>query len=79
MEKYSTILHMRQAGVCLSGRRKENEKEGETDMGKLDGQKPAEVFHWFEEISRIPRGSGNVEGISGYLKSRKAFGQKPGP
>lgn len=38
-------------------------------MGKLDGQKPAEVFHWFEEISRIPRGSGNVEGISGYLKS----------
>ena len=37
-------------------------------MGKLDGLKPAEVFHYFEEISRIPRGSGNVEAISDYLK-----------
>ena len=37
-------------------------------MGKLDGLKPAEVFHFFEEISRIPRGSGNVEAISDYLK-----------
>ena len=36
-------------------------------MGKLDGLKPAEVFHYFEEISRIPRGSGNVEAISDYL------------
>ena len=37
-------------------------------MGKLDGLKPAEVFHFFEEIGRIPRGSGNVEAISDYLK-----------
>ena len=38
-------------------------------MGKLDGLKPAEVFHYFEEISRIPRGSGNVEAVSDYLKA----------
>lgn len=38
-------------------------------MGKLNGQKPAEVFRFFEEISRIPRGSGNVDAISDYLKN----------
>ncbi len=38
-------------------------------MGKLDGLKPAEVFHYFEEISRIPRGSGNVEAVSDYLRA----------
>ena len=37
-------------------------------MGKLEGLKPAEVFHYFEEISRIPHGSGNVDAISDYLK-----------
>ena len=37
-------------------------------MGKLDGLRPAEVFHFFEEISRIPRGSGNMDAVSGYLK-----------
>lgn len=29
----------------------------ENVLGKLE---PAEVFHYFEEISRIPRGSGNA-------------------
>ena len=38
-------------------------------MGKLDGLKPAEVFHFFEEICSIPHGSGNVEAISNYLKN----------
>ena len=38
-------------------------------MGKLDGLKPAEVFHFFEEICNIPHGSGNVEAISNYLKN----------
>ena len=28
---------------------------------------PAEVFHYFEEISKIPRGSGNEKAISDYL------------
>lgn len=37
-------------------------------MGVLDGLKPAGVFHFFEEISRIPRGSGNERQISDYLK-----------
>ena len=37
-------------------------------MGVLDGLKPAGVFHFFEEISRIPRGSGNEKQISDYLK-----------
>lgn len=37
-------------------------------MGALDGLKPENVFHYFEEISRIPHGSGNVGQISDYLK-----------
>ncbi|MDT8715205.1 aminoacyl-histidine dipeptidase [Clostridium sp. 19966] len=37
--------------------------------GVLDGLKPVKVFSFFEEISRIPRGSGNEKGISDYLVS----------
>lgn len=37
-------------------------------MGALDGLQPESVFHFFEEISRIPHGSGNVGRISDYLK-----------
>lgn len=37
-------------------------------MGVLDGLKPEGVFHFFEEISRIPRGSGNEKQVSDYLK-----------
>lgn len=37
-------------------------------MGVLDGLKPEIVFHFFEEISRIPHGSGNIGQISDYLK-----------
>lgn len=44
-------------------------------MGTLDGLKPESVFHFFEEISRIPHGSGNVGQISDYLKD---FAQKRG-
>ena len=33
----------------------------------LKGLKPEKVFRFFEEISRIPRGSGNEKGISDYL------------
>ena len=35
-------------------------------MSKLKGLKPERVFHYFEEISNIPRGSGNMKGISDY-------------
>ncbi|WP_297634089.1 aminoacyl-histidine dipeptidase [uncultured Clostridium sp.] len=38
-------------------------------MGKLSNLEPKAVFHYFEEISRIPRGSGNEKGISDYLVS----------
>lgn len=37
-------------------------------MGVLDGLQPESVFRFFEEISRIPHGSGNVGRISDYLK-----------
>lgn len=37
-------------------------------MGVLDGLKPEKVFYFFEEISRIPHGSGNEKQISDYLK-----------
>ena len=33
----------------------------------LKGLEPAKVFYFFEEISRIPRGSGNTTAISNYL------------
>ena len=34
---------------------------------KITGYEPAKLFHYFEEISAIPRGSGNEKGISDYL------------
>lgn len=37
-------------------------------MGALDGLQPERVFHFFEEISRIPHGSGNTGAISNYLR-----------
>ncbi len=36
-------------------------------MGVLSGLEPKRVFYYFEEITRIPHGSGNVESISNYL------------
>lgn len=37
-------------------------------MGVLTGLQPESVFHYFEEISRIPHGSGNIGRISDYLR-----------
>lgn len=46
-------------------------------MGVLEGLEPVRVFHFFEEICKIPHGSGNVTQISDYLvdfaKERKLF------
>lgn len=46
-------------------------------MGVLTGLEPEKVFYYFEEITKIPHGSGNVEAISDYLvdfaKSRGLF------
>ena len=36
-------------------------------MGVLSDLEPKSVFHWFEEITRIPHGSGNIQQISDYL------------
>lgn len=38
-------------------------------MGVLSGLQPQEFFHYFEEISNIPRGSYHEEAISNHLKS----------
>ncbi|MGN0401569.1 MAG: aminoacyl-histidine dipeptidase [Acetatifactor sp.] len=43
-----------------------NERKGE-HMGVLSDLEPRSVFRFFEEITRIPHGSGNVEQISNYL------------
>ncbi|MEJ8735309.1 aminoacyl-histidine dipeptidase [Mediterraneibacter sp. ICN-202921] len=40
---------------------------------KIKGYKPEQLFHFFEEISAIPRGSGNEKQISDYLVN---FAQK---
>ncbi|MDE6386643.1 MAG: aminoacyl-histidine dipeptidase [Lachnospiraceae bacterium] len=37
-------------------------------MRALEGLEPQSVFYFFEEITRIPHGSGNVKQISNYLK-----------
>lgn len=46
-------------------------------MGVLSGLEPKKVFYFFEEITRIPHGSGNMERISNYLaefaKERNLF------
>lgn len=46
-------------------------------MGVLSDLEPKNVFRFFEEITRIPHGSGNVEQISDYLadfaRERKLF------
>lgn len=46
-------------------------------MGALTGLQPERVFRFFEEICRIPHGSGNVSQISNYLvefaRERKLF------
>ena len=39
----------------------------------LNGLQPELVFKYFEEISQIPRGSGNEKAISDYLKK---FGKR---
>ena len=44
-------------------------------MGVLDGLEPREVFHWFEELSAIPRGSGNTRAVSDWCA---AFGRERG-
>lgn len=36
-------------------------------MAVLTGLQPERVFHWFEELCRIPHGSGNTKAISDYL------------
>ena len=41
----------------------------------LAGLAPERVWHYFEEISAIPRGSGNEKGIADYLE---AFGKAHG-
>lgn len=38
-------------------------------MAVLGALEPTRVFHYFEEICKIPHGSGNVKAISDYLKS----------
>ncbi len=46
-------------------------------MGVLSNLEPKKVFYYFEEISKIPHGSGNVEQISDFLvdfaKAHKLF------
>lgn len=41
----------------------------------LEGLEPARVFYWFEELCKIPHGSGNTKEISDFIK---AFGENLG-
>lgn len=44
-------------------------------MRKLENLKPERVFYWFEEICRIPHGSGNTRAISDFIAD---FGHEHG-
>ena len=44
-------------------------------MTKITDLEPKSFWHFFEEISRIPRGSGNEKAIADYIES---FGKKRG-
>lgn len=44
-------------------------KEVLINMSILSGIEPKPVFHFFEEICKIPHGSGNEEQLSNYLKA----------
>lgn len=47
--------------------KKEQRKEELIMEYKITGYKPEKLFHFFEEVSAIPRGSGNEKGISDFL------------
>ena len=34
---------------------------------RITGYKPEKLFHFFEEVCAVPRGSGNEKGISDFL------------
>ena len=44
-------------------------------MSALEGLEPDRVFYWFEELTKIPHGSGNVKQISDFLAD---FGRSRG-
>ena len=41
-------------------------------MGVLSNLEPKKVFYYFEEITKIPHGSGNVEQVAKYGKDAPA-------
>ena len=50
--------------------------EGES-IRKLENLKPERVFYYFEELSKIPRESGNEKAVSNYLiETAKKLGLK---
>ena len=52
---------------------------GGNNMAVLDNCEPKRVFHYFEEICKIPHGSGNTKQISDYLVNfAKDHGYKNG-
>ncbi len=51
-----------QEGQCVCG-----DWNRRSIMGVLSNLEPQNVFHFFEEITKIPHGSGNVGQISDYL------------
>lgn len=56
------ILILKVRFVLYKKRRNEEMK-----MGVLSNLEPKKVFYYFEEITKIPHGSGNVEQISNFL------------
>lgn len=64
VRKFFTFSEWTKRGICDTIITKEREI-GECYM-QNDKLKPEKVFHFFSEISRIPRGSGNMEAIVKY-------------
>ena len=47
-------------------------------MSVLAGLKPERVFYYFEELCRIPHGSGNTKEVSDYLVQLQGTMNYPG-
>ena len=48
-------------------KKRKQKKTGGEDMSVLENLQPKRVFYYFEELTKIPHGSGNTKEISDYL------------
>ena len=65
LQSISRLQFQRICSIMISNKRGLSAGQ-EDEMQQLNELKPQKVYHFFEEISAIPRGSGNTEEIAAY-------------